>query len=135
MLLFKSLPNLECYKQGITRTELPAGAFPNLSAGPRFHAEGSYRRPCWWQSSGCALRYLLSFRRPLSGSQQKERVCASTGWEGQLQAECCVCPKDDGEGRDGQGDQEGEGQQGYPGSCVKCLQLWHFPSYCVMGMR
>lgn len=42
---------------------------------------------------------VLSFRWPLSGSQQKERVCASMGWEGQLQAECSVCPKDDGEGR------------------------------------
>ena len=28
---------------------------------------------------------VLSFRWPLSGSQQKEYVCASTGWEGQLQ--------------------------------------------------
>lgn len=77
---------------------------------------------------------VLSFRWPLSGSQQKECICASTGWEGQLQAESSVCPKDDGEGG-GQGDQEGEGQQGCPGSCVKCLHLWHVPSCCVTGMR
>lgn len=36
---------------------------------------------------------VLSFRWPLSESQRKELDPASTGWEGQLQAECSVCPK------------------------------------------
>lgn len=79
-LLFKSLPTLEFHKQAISKKELPTRASPSFSAGPCFHAEGSSRRPWWWQSSECDLRFYVFISQSVGSST--DRVISPAGSRG-----------------------------------------------------